>query len=55
VRSIPQMEMRIKEMAQLNYKKVVTSEKAAKELRGKFEIEIIGLRQARDLDQFIGK
>lgn len=54
VRSIPQMEMRIKEMAQLNYKKVVTSEKTAKELKGKFDIEIVGLRQARDLDQFIG-
>jgi DNA repair protein RadA/Sms len=54
VRSIPQMEMRIKEMAQLNYKKVVTSEKTARELKGKFDIEIIGLRQARDLDQFIG-
>lgn len=55
VRSIPQMEMRIKEMAQLNYKKVVTSEKTARELRGKFDIEIIGLRQARDLDQFINE
>lgn len=55
VRSIPQMEMRVKEMAQLNYKKVVTSEKTAKELRGKFDIEIVGLRQARDLDQFIGQ
>jgi DNA repair protein RadA/Sms len=51
VRSIPQMEMRVKEMAQLNYKRVVTSEKTAKELRGKFEIEIIGLRQARDIEQ----
>jgi DNA repair protein RadA/Sms len=55
VRSIPQMEMRIKEMAQLNYKRVVTSEKTARELKGKFDIEIVGLRQARDLDQFIGK
>jgi DNA repair protein RadA/Sms len=54
VRSIPQMEMRVKEMAQLNYKKVVTSEKTARELKGKFDIEIVGLRQARDLDQFIG-
>ena len=55
VRSIPQMEMRIKEMAQLNYKKVVTSEKTARELKGKYDIEIVGLKQARDLDLIIGK
>ena len=55
VRSIPQMEMRIKEMAQLNYKRVVTSEKTARELKGKFDIEIIGLRQARDIENLIGK
>ena len=55
VRSVPQMEMRIKEMAQLNYKRVVTSEKTARELKGKFDIEIIGLRQARDIENLIGK
>ncbi len=55
VRSIPQMEVRIKEMAQLNYKRVITSEKTAKELRGKFKIEIIGIRQARDLDRLINQ
>lgn len=53
VRSIPQMEMRIKEMAQLNYKRVVTSEKTARELKGKYDIEIIGLRKARDLEAII--
>jgi DNA repair protein RadA/Sms len=55
VRSIPQMEIRVKEMAQLNYKKVITSEKTARELKGKFDIEIVGLRQARDIDNLIGK
>ena len=53
VRSIPQMEIRIKEMAQLNYKRVVTSEKTAKELKGKYEIEIIGLKKARDIESII--
>ena len=53
VRSIPQMEMRIKEMAQLNYKRVVTSEKTARELKGKFDIEIVGIRQARDIEAVI--
>ena len=53
VRSIPQMEMRIKEMAQLNYKKVVTSEKTAKELKGKFDIQIVGIKQARDIESII--
>ncbi len=53
VRSIPQMEMRVKEMAQLNYKKVVTSEKTAKELKGKFNIEIIGLKKAKDIESIL--
>ncbi len=55
VRSIPQMEIRVKEMAQLNYKRVVTSEKTARELKGKYDIEIIGLRQAKDIENLIGK
>jgi DNA repair protein RadA/Sms len=53
VRSIPQMEIRIKEMAQLNYKRVVTSEKTAKELKGKYNIEIVGLKKARDIESII--
>jgi DNA repair protein RadA/Sms len=55
VRSIPQMEIRVKEMAQLNYKRIVTSEKTAKELKGKFDIEIIGIRQARDIESVINR
>jgi DNA repair protein RadA/Sms len=53
VRSVPQMEMRIKEMAQLNYKRVVTSEKTAREFKGKFDIEIIGIKRARDLENIL--
>jgi len=46
------METRIKEMAQLNYKRVVTSDKVARELNGKYKIEIIGIRQAVELNKF---
>ena len=55
VRSIPQMDIRIKEMAQLNYKRVVTSEKTARELKGKYEIELIGLKSARDIENVINR
>ena len=53
VRSVPHMESRIKEMSQLNYKRVVTSQKTAKELSGKYDIEIVGIKSARDLDKLI--
>lgn len=52
VRSVPMMETRIKEMSQLNYKKVITSDKIAKEFKGKYKIEIIGIKQARELEKF---
>ena len=47
------MEIRIKEMEQLNYKKLITSKKASHELRDKFDIEIIGLEKAQDLNHYI--
>lgn len=53
VRSVPQMEMRLKELAQLNYKRVVTSEKIAKQFAGKFKLEIVGLKKAADLENII--
>ena len=53
VRSVPMMEMRVKEMAQLNYKRVVTSERTAKELNGKFNIEVVGIRQAKELEKIL--
>jgi DNA repair protein RadA/Sms len=52
VRSVPMMETRIKEMAQLNYKRVVTSEKTARELKGKYKIDIVGIRQANEIERF---
>jgi len=53
VRSVPMMEARIKEMAQLNYKRVITSEKTSRELKGKFKIDLVGIRSAREIEKFI--
>jgi hypothetical protein len=39
-------------MAQLNYKRVVTSEKTARELKGKYKIDIVGIRQANEIERF---
>ena len=49
VRSVPMMEARLREASQMNYKRVITSERAAKEYTGKFKIEIKGLKRASDL------
>ena len=53
VRSVGQMEIRLKEMEQLHYRKLITSQKAAKEYNGKFDIEIVGLKKANDLVDYI--
>lgn len=53
VRSVPMMETRIKEMAQLNYKRVITSEKTSRELKGKFKIDLVGIRSAREIEKYI--
>jgi len=50
VRTVPLMGHRLKEMAQLNYKKAITSAKAAAEWRGKFKnLEVIGIKNAAEL------
>ena len=53
VRSVGQMEIRLKGMEQLHYRKLITSQKAAKEYNGKFDIEIVGLKKANDLVDYI--
>lgn len=53
VRSVPMMEARIKEMAQLNYKRVITSEKTSKELKDKFKIDLVGIRSAKEIEKYI--
>jgi DNA repair protein RadA/Sms len=55
VRSVPMVESRIKEMAQLNYKRVVTSKRIAKELTQKYNIEIIGIDKAKQITELLFK
>ena len=49
VRSVPMMELRLREASQMNYKRVITSERAVREFNGKFKIEMQGLKRASDL------
>ncbi len=53
IRSIPLAEMRLKEMAQLSYKKVITSKRIAKDNQGKYPLEIIGAQKARDVENYL--
>ena len=53
VRSIPQMETRLKEMDQLNYRKAITSKKIAKEYFEKFGVELIGIKRASELKDLL--
>lgn len=55
VRSVPMMEMRLKEVAQMNYKRVITSKRAADDLKGKFKIEIRGITKASELKDLLFK
>ena len=53
VRSIPMMETRLREAVQMNYKKIITSQRAAKEFAGKVKIEVVGLGKASDLKKLL--
>jgi DNA repair protein RadA/Sms len=55
VRSVPMMEMRLKEIAQMNYKKVITSKRAAEDLKGKHKLELIGITRAAELKELLFK
>ncbi len=50
VRSVPNVETRLKEMSQLNYKKLITSQKIANDFKGKFPLELIGIKRVKDLE-----
>ncbi len=52
IRMVPRMEQRLKEMAQLNYKLLVTSEKIAEKYKDKFNIKIKGIKKAKELEAF---
>jgi DNA repair protein RadA/Sms len=55
VRSVPMMEMRLKEVAQMNYKRVITSKRAADDLKGKYKVELIGITKASELKDLLFK
>ena len=55
VRSVPMMEMRLKEIAQMNYKRVITSKRAAEDLKGKYKLEIVGITKASELKNLLFK
>ena len=55
VRSVPMMEMRLKEVAQMNYKKVITSKRAADDLKGKYKLELVGITKASELKDLLFK
>lgn len=52
IRSIPMMEMRIKELDLLKYKRLVTSSRISNEIKQKAKIEIIGIDRVNDLARF---
>ncbi len=55
VRSVPMMEMRLKEIAQMNYKRVITSKRIADDLKGKYKLELIGISKASELKGLLFK
>jgi len=55
VRSVPMMEMRLKEIAQMNYKRVITSKRAADDLKGKYKLDLVGITKASELKNLLFK
>lgn len=53
VRSVPMMEIRLKEIAQMNYKRVITSKRAAEDFKSKFKVELVGITKASELKQLL--
>jgi DNA repair protein RadA/Sms len=55
VRSVPMMEMRLKEIAQMNYRRVITSKRAAEDLKGKYKLDLVGISRAAELKDLLFK
>jgi DNA repair protein RadA/Sms len=47
--------MRLKEIAQMNYKRVITSKRAAEDLKGKYQLDIVGITKASELKNLLFK
>jgi DNA repair protein RadA/Sms len=50
VRTVPYMENRLKELENLNYKRVITSQSYVDKNRDKFDIELIGIKRANEIE-----
>ncbi len=55
VRSVPMMELRLKEIAQMNYKTVITSKRASEDFKGKYKLNIVGISKAQELKALLFK
>lgn len=55
VRSVPMMEMRLKEIAQMNYRRVITSKRAAEDFKGKYKLNLVGITKASELKELLFK
>ncbi len=53
VRSVPMMEVRLKEISQMNYRRVITSKRAAEDFRGKYQLEVVGITKASELRELL--
>ena len=53
VRTVPHIEMRLKEISQMNYRRVVLAAENAKKFKNKFQIEIIGITEANELENIM--
>ncbi|MBP9674685.1 MAG: DNA repair protein RadA [Bacteriovoracaceae bacterium] len=53
VRNVPFMEGRIKEMEQMNYKRLITSYKVAQDFAKKSKLEIIGIKKVSELTKIL--
>ncbi len=53
VRSVNQMEKRLNELSLLKYERVITSQKMAEKLKGKFSIELIGIKQVMEIEELL--
>src|SRR5690554_1190983 len=53
VRSVPTMVRLLKEIVQMNYKRVITSAQASIDHQNKFDLNLVGITQAKDLNRIL--
>ena len=53
IRSVPMIELRMKEIEQLNYKRLITSQRIAKSYAARTKFELVGIERADQLDQLL--